>query len=118
MTLKECYARMNGSYEDAKFRLMMDSMVERFMFKFLEDDTMENLRSAVAERNIPDSFRAAHTLKGVAANLSFTELQAKASALTDQLRPQTAQADAALLAGVEKAYALVVDTINAYKAEK
>ena len=43
---------------------------------------------------------------------------AKASALTDQLRPQTAQADAALLAEVEKAYALVVDTINAYKAEK
>ena len=118
MTLKECYARMNGSYEDAKLRLMMDSMVARFMFKFLEDDTMENLRSAVAERNIPDSFRAAHTLKGVAANLSFTELQAKASALTDQLRPQTAQADAALLAEVEKAYALVVDTINAYKAEK
>ena len=117
MTLKECYARMNGSYEDAKLRLMMDSMVERFMFKFLEDDTMENLRSAVAERNIPDSFRAAHTLKGVAANLAFTE-QAKASALTDQLRPQTAQADAALLAEVEKAYALVVDTINAYKAEK
>lgn len=74
MTLKECYARMNGSYEDAKLRLMMDSMVERFMFKFLEDDTMENLRSAVAERNIPDSFRAAHTLKGVAANLAFTEL--------------------------------------------
>ena len=118
MTLKECYARMNGSYEDAKLRLMMDTMVERFMFKFLEDDTMENLRSAVAERNIPDSFRAAHTLKGVAANLAFTELQAKASALTEQLRPQTAQADAALLAEVEKAYALVVDTINAYKAEK
>lgn len=117
MTLKECYDCMNGSYEDAKLRLMMDSMVERFMFKFLEDDTMANLRDAVAEKNIPDSFRAAHTLKGVAANLAFTELQAKASALTEQLRPQTAQADAMLLADVEKAYARVVDTINAYKAE-
>lgn len=117
MTLKECYDRMNGSYEDAKLRLMMDSMVERFMFKFLEDDTMANLRAAVAEKNIPDSFRAAHTLKGVAANLSFTELQAKASALTEQLRPQTAQADAMLLGDVEKAYARVIDTINAYKAE-
>ena len=118
MTLKECYDRMNGSYEDAKLRLMMDSMVERFMLKFLEDDTMANLRAAVTEKNIPDSFRAAHTLKGVAANLAFTELQAKASALTEQLRPQTAQADVLLLADVEKAYARVVDTINAYKAEK
>lgn len=118
MTLKECYERMHGSYEDAKHRLMMDSMVERFMFKFLEDDTMESLRRAVTEKNIPDSFRAAHTLKGVAANLAFTELQEKASALTEQLRPQAVQADAALLADVEKAYALVVDTINAYKTEK
>ena len=28
MTLKECYTRMNGSYEDAKLRLMVDSMVK------------------------------------------------------------------------------------------
>ena len=118
MTLKECYARMNGNYEDAKLRLMMDSMVERFMFKFLEDDTMANLRSAVAEGNIPDSFRAAHTLKGVAANLAFTELQAKASALTEQLRPQTAPADPELFARVEEAYKLVVDSIHAYQSEK
>lgn len=118
MTLSECYERMHGSYEDAKRRLMMDSMVERFMYKFLEDDTMDNLRRAAADGNIPDSFRAAHTLKGVAANLAFTELQEKASALTEQLRPQTAQADKALLEDVEKAYALVVGTINAYKAEK
>lgn len=118
MTLNECYEHMHGNYEDAKLRLMMDSMVERFMFKFLEDDTMDNLRSAVEAKNISESFRAAHTLKGVAANLAFTELQAKASALTEQLRPQTAQADAALMADVEKAYALVVSSIRAYQAEK
>ena len=69
-------------------------------------------------KDYSEGYSQAHALKGVAANLAFTELQAKASALTDQLRPQTAQADAALLAEVEKAYALVVDTINAYKAEK
>ena len=118
MTLKECYDQMNGSYEEAKGRLMTDSMIERFIFKFLEDQTMANLRKAVAEGDIAVSFREAHTLKGVAANLAFTQLQQAASQLTEQLRPQTAQADAALLAEVEKAYALVVDTINAYKAEK
>lgn len=40
MTLRECYDQMNGSYDDAKARLMMDSMIERFLQKFLEDKTM------------------------------------------------------------------------------
>lgn len=118
MTLKECYDRMHGNYDDAKSRLMMESMVERFMFKFLEDGTMAALRAAVEAGNIPDSFREAHTLKGVAANLAFTELQAAASQLTEQLRPQTAPADPEFFARVEEAYKLVVDSIHAYQSEK
>ena len=61
MTLQECYDQMNGSYDDAKARLMMDSMIERFLQKFLEDKTMEELRRAVASGDIPGSFRQAHT---------------------------------------------------------
>ena len=118
MTLKECYDQMNGSYEEAKGRLMMDSMIERFIFKFLDDQTMANLRKAVAEGDIAVSFRAAHTLKGVAANLAFTQLQRAASQLTEQLRPQQSPADAALMANVEKAYAAVVDAIRAYGAQE
>lgn len=118
MTLKECYDRMHGNYDDAKSRLMMESMVERFMFKFLEDGTMAALRAAIETGNIPDSFREAHTMKGVAANLAFTELQAAASQLTEQLRPQTAPADPELFARVEEAYKLVVDSVHAYQSEK
>ena len=118
MTIKECYDRMNGSYEEAKSRLMMDSMIERFVFKFLDDSTMENLRKAIAQGDIAVSFREAHTLKGVAANLAFTELQKAASDLTEQLRPLQSPADAELMAGVEKAYGIVVDAIHTYQAEK
>ena len=118
MTIKGCYDRMNGSYEEAKSRLMMDSMIERFVFKFLDDSTMENLRKAIAQGDIAVSFREAHTLKGVAANLAFTELQTAASQLTEQLRPQTAPADPELFARVEEAYKLVVDSIHAYQSEK
>lgn len=118
MTLKECYDQMNGSYEEAKGRLMMDSMIERFIFKFLDDQTMANLRKAVAEGDIAVSFREAHTLKGVAANLAFTQLQQATSQLTEQLRPQQSTADAALMANVEKAYGIVVDAIHAYGAQK
>ena len=118
MTLQECYDRMDGSYADAKSRLMMDSMIERFTVKFLDDKTMEGLRQAIAEGDIAVSFREAHTLKGVAANLAFTGLQKAASDLTEQLRPQTEAADAALMAKVEEAYQKVMDAIHAYQAEK
>ena len=118
MTLNECYQRMHGNYEEAKSRLSIDPMIEHFLNRFLEDTTMASLREAVAAGNIPDSFRAAHTLKGVSANLAFTELQAAASQLTEQLRPQTAPGAPDLVQKVEEAYALVVDSIKAYSAEK
>lgn len=118
MTLRECYDQMNGSYDDAKARLMMDSMIERFLQKFLEDKTMEDLRRAVASGDIPLSFRGGHTLKGVAANLAFTGLQKAASDLTEQLRPQAEAADPRLMAQVEQAYRAVVEAIHAYQTEK
>lgn len=118
MTLRECYDQMNGSYDDAKARLMMDLMIERFLQKFLEDKTMEDLRRAVASGDIPLSFRGAHTLKGVAANLAFTGLQKAASDLTEQLRPQAEAADPRLMAQVEQAYRAVVEAIHAYQTEK
>ena len=118
MTLNECYQRMKGNYEEAKGRLSMDPMIEHFLNLFLEDTSMDTLRAAVADGNIPESFRAAHTLKGVAANLAFTELQTAASQLTEQLRPQTTPADPDLVQKVETAYGLVVDSIKAYSAEK
>lgn len=118
MTLKECYDRMNGSYEEAKSRLMMDSMIERFVFKFLNDQTMNNLRDAIASGDVAVAFREAHTLKGVSANLAFSDLQKAASDLTEQLRGQNAPADGTLVAAVEEAYAAVVSAIEDYRAEK
>ena len=118
MTIEQCYAAIGGSYAEVSRRLPGQHLVEKFCRKFPDDQSYAELIAAAAAGDRDTAFRAAHTLKGVAANLAFTELQAKVSALTEQLRPQTAQADAALLAEVEKAYALVVDTINAYKAEK
>ena len=117
MTIKECYDRMNGSYEEAKSRLMMDSMIERFVFKFLDDSTMENLRKAIAQGDIAVSFREAHTLKGVAANLGFTRLMNSASQLTEALRPEGAvvsQVSPALMEAVTQDYRTTMDAIHAY----
>ena len=117
MTLQECYAKLHGNYEDAKSRLAMDRLIEKFVLKFLGDTSMDLLKTSVAEGNIQESFRAAHTLKGVAANLAFTELMERVSELTEQLRPCTEPADEALYQKVVESYDLTIQAIEAYKAE-
>lgn len=71
MTLKECYDALGGNYEDTVRRLYNEKLVEKFLFKFEEDPSFENLKKALEEENLEAAFRAAHTLKGVAQNMGF-----------------------------------------------
>lgn len=74
MTLKECYDALGGNYEDTVRRLYNEKLVEKFLFKFEEDPSFENLKKALEEEDLETAFRAAHTLKGVAQNMGFDNL--------------------------------------------
>lgn len=115
MTVKECYEKMEGSYEDILSRLPDDTLIEKFLLKFSDDDTMGKLREAVSKGDIKESFSAAHTLKGISANLGFVKLTKAVSALTEQLRPLMNQADSELYKATEEAYELVISVLNEYK---
>ena len=112
MNLEELYKSLHGDYAEAKARLMSDRLVEKFVLKFLSDPSMQQLRDAIASGEHDVAFRAVHTLKGVAANLSFTELWKAASALTEQLRHSDGTVDETLLENLENAYRLVTDSIQ------
>lgn len=112
MNPQEVYTQLHGSYADAKSRLMTDKLIEKFLLKFLNDPTYQQLLDALATGNRQDTFRAIHTLKGVAANLGFTELQQTSSALTEQLRDGNSDPDEQLLNAVKASYALVINTIK------
>lgn len=116
MTLQECYATLCGNYEEAKTRLMNDSLIDRFIRRFPADPSMQLLREKLQEGNLPEAFRAVHTLKGVAANLAFTRLQQDASALTELMRDQVTPADPQMVSALEASYRLVIDTLYAYVA--
>ena len=118
MDLKEMYEEIGGNYTEAKSRLMNDALIEKFALKYETDDTFEELKQAVLENDIEKSFRAAHTLKGVAANLSFTELAKAASALTEQLRPLKDRADADLYAKVIRRQEKVIKSIEEFKQSR
>ena len=112
MNIEKLYCNLHGDYAEAKARLMSDGLIEKFVLKFLADPSMQQLRDAIASGDLATAFRAVHTLKGVAANLSFSELRETASALTEQLRRGDGTVDDVLLMKVENAYKLVTDSIQ------
>lgn len=86
MNLEECYRQMGGDYKEICTRIPTQALIERFIGKFLQDKSYEQLCAAVREGNRAEAFRTAHTLKGVCANLSFTALRDSVSRLTELLR--------------------------------
>lgn len=121
MTIQQCYQQLCGDYADVLRRLPSDALVERFSVKFLEDDSYPSLVQAMAQGNCEAAFRAAHTLKGVSANLGFTQLCASASQLTELLRGVTGEIppDAAeRMNQVRQDYQMTTDALRAFQAER
>lgn len=120
MTIEQCYQALGGNYAEVSSRLPSPRLVSKFLGKFLEDPSFETLCAQLQAGNRPEAFRAAHTLKGVCANLSFSRLLVSATALTEVLRqeadtvPETA---AALLEDVRRDYQQTVAAIRAYLEE-
>ncbi len=117
MTLQECYAAMGGDYNDVAARLRSEKLVRKFVLKYLEDSSFDLLCSSMAEKNYEQAFRAAHTIKGVSQNLSFTALMTSSSKLSDALRHgYTPEADE-LVEQVRADHLKVISAIKAYSAE-
>ena len=100
MKLNEFYVAVDGNYEDAMERLQNEMFVGKFL---------RMLEKAMADGRTNDAYRAVHTLKGIALNLSLTKLAAACSPLTEALRgadtiPQQARE---LLIPVRQEYARI-----------
>lgn len=114
MELEQFYSVCNGDYADVRSRLVNDDRVLKFVRLFMNDPTYDSLVLAMETQNHTEAFRAAHTLKGLAANLSFTGLYHASDALTEALRagedgqPKDLAAAPELMAEVKEAYELIV----------
>lgn len=119
MTIEQCYQQLGGNYAQALSRLSSPALVEKFAQMFLRDTSFAELCAAVQAGRTEDAFRAAHTLKGVSANLSFDRLHHSASDLVELLRgkvdplpPETA----AMMERVTSDYQATVDAIRALQS--
>ncbi len=120
MKIEECYEKLGGNYAEVKLRLPNVALVERFLTKFLTDPSFETLCAQMSDKNCNEAFRAAHTLKGICANLGFGKLFRCVSDLTEELRgaKEISQNALTLLQNVKNEYEKTCDAINAYFAEK
>lgn len=117
MTLQACYAAMGGDYEDVFARLRSDRLVQKFVLKYLDDPSFELLCAAMEQKDYQEAFRAAHTIKGVCQNLSFTRLLDSSSRLSDALRHGwTPEADR-LVEQVKEDHLAVVAAIRSFREE-
>ena len=89
---------------DAVRRLGSIAAVERFLRMFAGDDTFAMLQAAMSAGDVQRAFRAAHTLKGLTANLGLTRLWQTSSDLTEALRGGDMQRASALYPETAAAY--------------
>lgn len=112
MTLEEFYQAVGGSYKEVIERIPSEDMVLRFVRRFVEDTTFSDWQTAQKEQDIQAAFRAAHTMKGIAANLGFENLTRVSKELTEELRPGTNMGSDTLRKEFEEAYHDVIDKIT------
>ena len=86
MDVKQFYNDTNGDYNDALRRMMNDALIARMIAKFMSSNSISNLISLYENKDYRNVFSSAHTLKGVAGNLSLTPLYEIACTITEATR--------------------------------
>lgn len=105
---KERYDRLTAvgiQIEEALERFMdSEAMFERFLEKFLEDETYRQLKEALEKGDIETSIMKSHTLKGVTGNLSMKPLYQLTSRQVELLRAGQLEEARELMADIDRAY--------------
>lgn len=111
MDLKKFFEEVGGNYDTVMSRLPGESLIKKFVLKFKNDPSYDNLKHAIAENDVKAAFMAAHTIKGTAANLGLDLLAQKASDLTEELRNATALPAHEFVKALDSAYELTIGKI-------
>ena len=113
MNLEECYEAKDSDYDDVMRRLGSETLVRKFVLKFLDDTSFQGLKEGLENQDAELVFRSAHTLKGVFMNLGFTKLFEVSSALTEELRDKEIKENTTeMFEEVEREYTRTIEAIK------
>lgn len=73
--LKKALSSWGADIEGAVRRFAgNEALYEKFLYKFLQDETFDSLSNAAEQSDTDEAMRAAHTLKGITGNLGLNPL--------------------------------------------
>ncbi len=86
MELRELYFKLGGSYDELIHRLRHESLIKKYIIRFLDDDTYKLMCEAFLEQDYELAFRLAHSFKGICLNIGLTSLHHDVNEFTELLR--------------------------------
>lgn len=95
-----------------------EKIYQKFLKMFLEDKNYDALLKACSEQLDEEMFKAAHTLKGLSANLDMHELHIACSKMVELYRKNDLVASRNMLSEVSKNYLKLQEAIQSYLKEK
>lgn len=109
---KETLISAGVDLEDALHRFMDNEyLLELMLKKFPADQSFIGIQTALENENCEEAFRAAHTLKGVAGNLSFIKLFTAICEQVEALRNNDLARAKQLMPSVSDAYEKIIQVI-------
>lgn len=113
MTVKEFYAAVGGSFEEALGRLMTEARILKYLRKLPQMTDYADMLRAIETEDWEAGFRASHNLKGMALNLSLGRLAESSSELCETMRHGKPSSDiTALTETVKKEYGETIALIG------
>lgn len=111
--LRSIYERIDGDYDSICKRFSKEEKVMKYLCKFAASKDYLELEEAYKNLRYEDIFRSTHNIKGVAANLGFTELFNKCDTLCEMTRGGDPGTDiSGNVDEISAAYRKVTDALN------
>jgi len=110
--LKDKLIELGIDVDDAMNRFMgNDKLLTKFLGKFKDSPTFEELKASIAAGDNEASLRNSHSLKGVCGNLSLTGLYQLFSQQVELYRAGKPEEANAMMVEIEAAYKKIVENI-------
>lgn len=77
---------LGGDYESVIERLNKAELIQKFLYKFLDDKSFALFEESMAKDDYSEAFRGAHTVKGICQNFSFTRLYESCDAVVQAMK--------------------------------
>lgn len=112
MTLRELFIEIGADIDIVINRFAgNEKLLERFIKKFPEDKNFEELKKAVQDDDYQVMERTAHTLKGVSANLGFSEIGDICADIVQAVRQEKQDTISLLFEELKVKYETIVNCI-------